>query len=71
MIELFTGPTCPKCTIAKELLEKNNIKYTEVMVNTPEAREKAIKFKIMQAPSLLIDENEVIAGLVNIQKYII
>ena len=55
-ILLFKTPTCPNCKIATELLNRNNIQFTSIDAN--ENLELVNKYGIMQAPTLIIeDEN--------------
>ncbi len=61
---LFTTSTCPNCAAAKDMLNAAGIKYTVVMAE--ENKDLARKYKIMQAPTLVIDSNgkvEKFAGL--------
>ena len=61
---LFTTSTCPNCAAAKDMLNAARIKYTVVMAE--ENKDLARKYKIMQAPTLVIDSNgkvEKFAGL--------
>ena len=61
---LFTTSTCPNCAAAKDMLNAAGIKYTVVMAE--EDKDLARKYKIMQAPTLVIDSNgkvEKFAGL--------
>ncbi|MBQ6704031.1 MAG: thioredoxin family protein, partial [Clostridia bacterium] len=61
---LFTTSTCPNCAAAKDMLNAAGIKYTVVMAE--ENRDLARKYKIMQAPTLVVDSNgkvEKFAGL--------
>ena len=61
---LFTTSTCPNCAAAKEMLNAAGIKYTVVMAE--ENRDLAKKYRVMQAPTLVIDKDgkaEKFAGL--------
>ncbi|MBR5292478.1 MAG: ribonucleoside triphosphate reductase [Clostridia bacterium] len=61
---LFTTSTCPNCAAAKEMLNAAGIKYTVVMAE--ENRDLAKKYRVMQAPTLVIDSSgkvEKFAGL--------
>ncbi len=61
---LFTTSTCPNCAAAKDMLNAAGIKYTVIMAE--ENKDLARKYKIMQAPTLVIDSNgkvEKFAGL--------
>ncbi len=54
---LFTTTTCPNCKIAKEML---NGKLEYELINADENPELAIQYSIMQAPTLVVvDENTV------------
>ena len=52
---LFTTSTCPNCAAAKEMLNAAGIKYTVVMAE--ENRDLAKKYRVMQAPTLVIDSS--------------
>lgn len=67
---LFTTSTCPNCKVAVDLLEKANIDYE--MVNAEENVELVQKFGVMQAPTLIVvDEDGVrkMANASNIKAY--
>ncbi|MDD6044660.1 MAG: ribonucleoside triphosphate reductase [Clostridia bacterium] len=52
---LFTTATCPNCAAAKELLDSVGIKYS--VIRAEENRALARKYAVMQAPTLVIDNN--------------
>ena len=52
---LFTTSTCPNCAAAKDMLNAAGIRYT--VVQAEENKDLARKYKIMQAPTLVIDSN--------------
>ncbi len=52
---LFTTSTCPNCAAAKEMLNAAGIRYT--VVQAEENRDLAKKYRVMQAPTLVIDSN--------------
>ena len=61
---LFTTSTCPNCAAAKDMLNAAGIRYTVVMAE--ENRDLAKKYRVMQAPTLVIDNDgkvEKFAGL--------
>lgn len=70
-ILLFGTKTCPNCTVAKKLLEKNKVKYK--FIDAEENVKLTKEFKVKQAPTLVVIKNgepEVVANLSNIKKYI-
>jgi len=70
-IMLFGTKTCPNCTVAKSLLEKAKIDYK--WIDAEENPDLSKKYKIKQAPTLVILKNgeaETICNLSNIKKAI-
>ncbi|MBE6155329.1 MAG: ribonucleoside triphosphate reductase [Firmicutes bacterium] len=70
-VMLFGTKTCPNCTVAKSLLEKAKIDYK--FIDAEENVELSKKYKIKQAPTLVIIKNgnaENICNLSNIKKAI-
>ena len=70
-IMLFTTKTCPNCKAAKAMLDKAGIAYE--VVDAEENADLAKKFAIMQAPTLVIADNEKfekITNLSNVKKFI-
>lgn len=44
MIHIYTSPTCPKCTLAKEFFDEHNVKYKVIDVSKdPDARAKMLE----------------------------
>ena len=69
---LFTTKTCPNCKAAKSYLDEAGIDY--VVIDAEEQQDLALKFDIMQAPTLVVAENgeyNSIPNLSNIRRYII
>lgn len=69
-IMMFTTKTCPNCRIAKDYLDKANIKYE--IIDAEENEKLAIEYKIMQAPTLVVksmDKAEKYVSFVNIKKF--
>ncbi|MCR4727992.1 MAG: ribonucleoside triphosphate reductase [Lachnospiraceae bacterium] len=65
---LFTTKTCPNCKLAKEMLQ--GVDY--IPVDAEENAELAARYKIMQAPTLVVIENgeqKKYVNASNIQKY--
>jgi ribonucleoside-triphosphate reductase len=65
---LFTTKTCPNCKLAKGYL--TNVPY--IPVDAEENRELALKYKVRQAPTLVVvngDESRKIVNASNIKKY--
>ena len=70
-IMLFTTKTCPNCKAAKAMLDKAGIAYE--VVDAEENADLAKQFAIMQAPTLVIADNEKfekITNLSNVKKFI-
>ncbi len=67
-IQLFTTTTCPNCTIAKEILNKQNIAYEVIDAN--ENPELCQKLGIMSAPTLIVSDNDQNIKLDNVSKII-
>ena len=68
---LFTTKTCPNCKAAKASLDKAGINYK--VVDAEENPELAIKYGIMQAPTLVVNANgvdNILVGLSKIRGYI-
>ena len=66
---LFTTKTCPNCKLVKEYL--TNISY--IPVDAEENTELAMKYKVRQAPTLVVvngDESRKIVNASNIKKYV-
>lgn len=70
-IYLFGTKTCPNCSMAKKLLEKNNIDYK--LIDAEEEADLTKELEVKQAPTLVVikkDQAQTIANLSNIKKYI-
>ena len=66
---LFTTKTCPNCKLAKQYL--SNTSY--IPIDAEENKELALKYKIRQAPTLVVvngNESKKIANAANIRKYV-
>ncbi len=66
---LFTTKTCPNCKLAKEYL--TNVNY--ITIDAEENPELALKYKVRQAPTLVIvngDKSQKYANASNIKKYV-
>ena len=66
---LFTTKTCPNCAVAKEMLSGEQY----VLIDAEENMELAQKYGVMQAPTLVVVENNRAQKYVNasnIQKYV-
>ena len=66
---LFTTGTCPNCKIAKELLRDVNY----VCVDAEENMELAVRYHVMQAPTLVVvdgERHEKYVNVSNIKKYV-
>ena len=66
---LFTTKTCPNCKLAKEYLK--DINY--VVIDAEENMELAMRYGVMQAPTLVVvngDEYKKYVNASNIKKYV-
>ena len=66
---LFTTKTCPNCKAAKEYLKGESY----VTIDAEENRELTLKYRVMQAPTLVVVEGEEYQKYVNasnIKKYV-
>lgn len=67
---LFTTKTCPNCKMAEGILQDANIEYR--MVDAEENSDMAMKYGVMQAPTLIIADGEEVQkfpNASNIKKY--
>jgi glutaredoxin 3 len=62
-VKIYSTPTCPYCTMAKDFLKKNNIPFQDMNVGVDQAAAKEMTDKSgqMGVPVLDID-GEVIVG---------
>ena len=68
---LFTTKTCPNCKAAKASLDKAGIPYK--VIDAEDNPDLAIKYGIMQAPTLVVNANgvdNILVGLGKIRGYI-
>ena len=68
---LFTTKTCPNCKIAKASLDKAGLAYE--VIDAEENADLARKYRIMQAPTLVIvngEEAQVVSGIAALKAYI-
>ncbi|MBQ9510971.1 MAG: ribonucleoside triphosphate reductase [Clostridia bacterium] len=65
---LFTTKTCPNCKIAKSLLEKAGVEYTNLYADEHAA--EATELKITTAPTLVAPDGTKYKGVSEIRKYI-
>ena len=65
---LFTTKTCPNCKIAKSLLEKAGVEYTNLYADEHAA--EATELKITTAPTLVAPDGTNYQGVSEIRKYI-
>ncbi|MFH0876132.1 MAG: thioredoxin fold domain-containing protein [archaeon] len=58
-VYLFTSPTCPHCTKAKELIKpylakRKDISYTEFSTATEEGKKRAKEYEVQNVPTYII-----------------
>ncbi len=58
-VTIYTTPTCPYCTMAKEFFQDNKIKYTEIDVSKDSEAAKAMVEKSgqMSVPVITVGNN--------------
>ena len=61
-LKLFSSDNCKPCVVLKMILNKRNIYYEEVNIETEEGYEEAKKYGIMSIPTLVNGE-KVYVGL--------
>ena len=62
-IMLFTSPTCPNCKMAKSILDKAGISYTQV--DAMSNKELTGKFGIKKAPTLIVSDGTTVVKYEN------
>lgn len=62
-IMLFTSPTCPNCKMAKSILDKAGIAYTQV--DAMSNKELTGKFGIKKAPTLIVSDGTIVVKYEN------
>jgi len=59
-IIIFTQPNCPKCPLAKKVVEKVaervNVEVREIDVSTPDGEIEALMYNVCSTPSIAIGE---------------
>ena len=66
-MKLFTGKYCMPCKMLKQWLNENNIKIEEVSVD--DNMKEVERLNIKQTPTLVLDDETIIAGKDNIEEY--
>ncbi|MBI2076351.1 MAG: thioredoxin family protein [Candidatus Aenigmarchaeota archaeon] len=62
-VKIYTTTTCPYCKMAKEFFKKNNVKYTEINVETDQKAAEEMIEKSGQMGVPVIDVNgKIIVG---------
>lgn len=61
-VKVYSTPTCPYCTMAKEFLRQNNIEFTDIDVSQDQqaAQEMINRSGQMGVPQLDIDGNIIV-----------
>jgi len=71
MITLYTRENCIFCIKAKELLEKNNISYEELIIGKDINREDIIqKFPDRKRLPIIIENDKIVGGYDDLAEYI-
>ena len=67
-IEIYTKHNCPNCVMSKQLLNANNLDYTELDVSEPDVMLQLIMRypDVRQMPQIFIDDQRV-GGLAGLQ----
>ena len=66
-MKLVTGKFCMPCKMLKQWLDKNNIKVDEVL--SDDIMDEVDRLGIKQTPTLILDDETLIAGKDNIVEY--
>lgn len=66
-VVIYTYLTCGFCIMAKDLLEKNKIKYIEKVITRKEVQELSKKTKSLTVPQIFID-GKFIGGYTELSK---
>lgn len=67
-MKIYSGKFCVPCKMLKEWLQENNIKIEELMVD--EHTDDVVRLQIKQTPTLVLDDERLIAGKDNIIEYL-
>ncbi len=67
-LRLFTTKTCPNCRKVEELLDAAGLRYS--IVDAEDNKEECSRLGILQAPTLVVNDNEKYVNLSNIIKYV-
>ncbi len=67
-VKLFVTKTCPNCKKAEELLDMAGINYSIIDAN--ENPGECERFKIMQAPTLVVNDSVKYVNLSNVIKFV-
>lgn len=71
-LKVFTLPTCPKCPeakrIAQEVSAKLGVDYMEIDLSTPEGGLEGLMYQIMSAPSIALDDEVLVKGMIPSQE---
>ena len=68
---LFTSPTCPNCKMAKAMLDKAGIKYSQI--DAMQNKNLTTEYGVKKAPTLLVSDGETVVKYENaseIKRYI-
>ena len=69
--EVYSKATCPWCVKAKHLLQKNNVEFSEVIVDSPAVKaeiERKSGKEVRTVPQIFIDGNHV-GGYTDLEAY--
>jgi len=61
-IKVYTTATCPECKVVKSYLNAMNIRFEEVLVNTPELIDEVVNLTGQRRVPVIRTENEVVVG---------
>ena len=68
MIRLLTTDACPKCPIAKEMMDLAKLEY--IPLTGDEAIEEATRYGITTVPTIIDDYDQIYCGINEIQRFI-
>ena len=62
-VEVYSSGHCPYCVMAKQLLERKGVKYTEIRIDlNPEKRQEMMKKSRQRTVPQIFINNEAIGG---------
>ena len=63
MLKIITSKYCPPCKVLKMILEKNNIEYEEIPIDSKEGLKIAEKVGVTAVPIVIKDDKPIMIGV--------